>query len=206
MRFWSIYPNITTKIFISEKLLNNLNKLWKKVGREDMDLEHMTSQEAMKLCKTLLMLNDLMPSGKFSEEYTNEELNHYLLKLWKIIATDNVNIRDYSLNIGKMRKNNELVLRKNVDEMIFDKHDRSKAIVDFSTEMIRFVKNIYQINTIDITIADIEKVLSNFNNIYYKLFGDEGDPDEVLKAMQELKQEILNSKYNENTNFKIKDE
>ena len=202
MKHWSVFPNTNTKIFVSKKLLENLDILYKKVGTETINLENMSANQAVKVCKTLLIY-DLS-----TEEYSNEQMNHYLLKLWKIIATHSRRLENYSLHIGNMRKNNELVARQSVDEMIFVPAFLSSITdvrAEFATQMIKFVTDLYQISPINVSNENIQKVLDNFESIYYKLFGDEGNKDEVMEALKEIEKVILDE-HNKNITFKIREE
>ena len=200
MKHWNVFPNTNTKIFVSKKLLENLDILYKKVGTGTVNLENMNANQAIKVCKTLLIY-DLS-----TKEYSNEQMNHYLLKLWKIIATHSRKLEDYSLHIGNMRKNNELVARQSIDEMIFVPiFSGTSSTQEFATQMIKFVTDLYQINPISISNENIQKVLDNFKSIYYKLFGDEGNEDEVNVALKEIK-EVMSKEHNKNITFKIREE
>ena len=203
MKHWSVFPNTNTKIFVSKKLLENLDILYKKVGtrRETVDLENMSANQAIKMCKTLLIYN------LSTKEYSNEQINHYLLKLWKIITTHSRKLEDYSLHIGNMRKNNELVARQSVDEMIFVPVFSSgiSAEQEFAIQMIKFVTDLYQISPISVSNENIQKVLDNFKSIYYKLFGDEGNKDDVIEALKEI-QKVISGRSDENITFKIREE
>jgi len=201
MKHWNVFPNTNTKIFVSKKLLENLDILYKKVGTGTVNLENMSANQAVKVCKTLLIY-DLS-----TEEYSNEQMNHYLLKLWKIIATHSRKLEDYSLHIGNMRKNNELVARQSVDEMIFVPIFSSgiSAEQEFAIQMIKFVTGLYQISPISVSNENIQKVLDNFKSIYYKLFGDEGNKDDVIEALKEI-QKVISGRSDENITFKIREE
>jgi len=200
MKHWNVFPNTNTKIFVSKKLLENLDMLYKKVGTGTVNLENMSANQAIKMCKTLLIY-DLS-----TKEYSNEQRNHYLLKLWKIIATHSRKLEDYSLHIGNMRKNNELVARQSIDEMIFVPiFSGTSSTQEFATQMIKFVTDLYQINPISVSNENIQKVLDNFKSIYYKLFGDEGNKDEVMEALKEIKK-VTSDGWDENITFKIREE